>query len=154
MRDRSPIQSPARLIPIRAIPILAYADFATKISVSAIHLQKAFNASFHHVQDHLRRQKWIGFATGLPTGANSDNPTYEADATIELAGSLEEIVALWTDFRSSEGGMSDTLLRVKGHPRLLLKPLIVRFGVCHPILRNCKSQSVRIAPIHDTFTGG
>jgi len=94
MSDRSPIQSPARLIPIRAIPSLAYADFATKISVSAIHLQEAFDASFHHVQDHLRRQKWIGFATGLPTGANSDNPTSKCVVLLPNE-SFEQFIFAW-----------------------------------------------------------
>lgn len=151
--DRSPIQSPARLVPIRTIPSLAFAEFAPKITVSVIHLQQAFNASFQHVQDYFRQQRWIGYATGLAVRADRNKPTCEVHRHTDIASSLEEIVAAWTDLRDSEFGMSDALLRVKGHPRLLLNPLIAEFGVCHLILRIDKSQSCLLCSFMTTLTG-
>jgi len=127
--DKSLLHAPARVVPIRAIPTLAYAEFVTKITVSANYLQEAFTASFCHVHSYLRRQQWIGRATDLEVVESEEIHAHADDKNIVLTGSLEEIFAMWTDLRDEDRGMTDRSLRARGHPRLLLKPLIAKFGV-------------------------
>ncbi|KAI9874713.1 MAG: hypothetical protein M1830_009379 [Pleopsidium flavum] len=126
--DKSLLQAPARVVPIRAIPALAYAEFVEKITISASHLQEAFTASFCHVHSYLRRQQWICRATNLGGVESGEIHADEDDINIVLTGSLAEIFAIWTDLRDEDRGMTHRWLQARAHPRLLLKPLIAKFG--------------------------
>lgn len=127
--DKSPIQEPARLVPIRAITALAYGEFVTTTTVSFGHLQKAFTSSFQHVQRYMRQQHWIVLATGLQAVPNVGNAALEQNENSVLGASLEETLATWTDLSDAERGMSDAVLRGRGQPRLLLRSLLAEFGV-------------------------
>lgn len=136
------LEEPFRVIPIRAIPILAYAEFLPKITLSTEYLQEAFNGAFIHVQRCLRRQQWVSRATDVQVTETEDIRSHSANEEIILMGSLEEIFGIWTDLHHEDRGMTDRLLLAKGHPRLLLKGLVAKFGVC---ASHCQ-QLTRLSP--------
>ena len=129
LADNSTLQKPARIVPIRAIPSLAYAEVATKIDISADLLQEAFITSFHHVQGYFRSLEWIALAAGLEPPGKEYAYDDARHKDLGFTAALKDVFATWT---SPELRISKTALRATGHPRFLLKPLLAKYGVRSP----------------------